>query len=95
MTTIRWKLLTFCIKPVSTNVPMSRCIACKSERDKKDKAYCLCRSPHFYPTKEEISMKERFVTPESEVWNFNFENVVSTSNGDSGDIRLPDVEFGN
>ena len=40
-------------------------------------------------------MKERFVTPESEVWNFNFENVVSTSNGDSGDIRLPDVEFGN
>ena len=66
-------------------------------KTKKIRPIILCCGPHFYPIKEETSMKELFVAPESEVWNVNFGNVVSTSNGDSGDsgdIRLPDVEFG-
>jgi hypothetical protein len=39
-------------------------------------------------------MKELFVAPESEVWNLDVGDIVTTSNGDSGDIRLPGVDFG-
>ena len=76
-----------------------RIIALRANQSKtrKIRVIILCRKPYFCPKKEETSMKELYITPDSEVWDFSFADVVTTSSGDSGDngdIRLPGVDFG-